>query len=254
MRNRDFLRLALGTSAIFVLGACGTTSGPAVSKRQLPPYEPPIAKSAFQTVRTTAYTHSEADHLAYGARNALGGQLHAASRPRRSASASLRALPAYQSGEQQNERVLNTDSDLLHFSMGAVTKSKTSKSPAKDSKSSKTKTKAKKAKPQPPQIGSAAADWSRWPAGTVFRVLSTGQTYKVDDYGWALAGRNTIDLYMASRSDMNEWGTRVEKIQVVKWGDRQESARLLAPRSDHRHIKRMLLQLEGREAEAAALD
>jgi hypothetical protein len=35
-----------------------------------------------------------------------------------------------------------------------------------------------------PRIGSAAADWSRWPAGTAFRLLSTGQIYRVDDYGW----------------------------------------------------------------------
>ena len=43
-------------------------------------------------------------------------------------------------------------------------------------------------------FGSAAADWSRWPAGTIFRVPPDRQLYKVDDYGWALSGRNTIDL------------------------------------------------------------
>ena len=61
---------------------------------------------------------------------------------------------------------------------------------------------------KPPQIGSAAADWSRWPAGTVFRLLSTGQNYRVEDYGWALSGRNTIDLYMANQREMNKWGAR----------------------------------------------
>ena len=37
-------------------------------------------------------------------------------------------------------------------------------------------------------IHSAAADWSRWPAGTIFRIRETGEIYRVDDYGWALAG------------------------------------------------------------------
>ena len=70
---------------------------------------------------------------------------------------------------------------------------------AKKNKKAKRGKLAQSRKPQP-RIGSAAADWSRWPVGTTFKVLSTGQVYKVDDYGWALAGRNTIDLYMASRA------------------------------------------------------
>ena len=78
-----------------------------------------------------------------------------------------------------------------------------------------------------PQIGSAAADWSRWPAGTVFRLISTGQVYKIDDYGWALAGRNTIDLYMPTPNEMNKWGARSEPIQILRWGDPDESLRLL---------------------------
>jgi len=39
-------------------------------------------------------------------------------------------------------------------------------------------------------------------------IVATGQIYQIDDYGWALAGRNTIDLYCPSRSEMNEWGVR----------------------------------------------
>ena len=98
----------------------------------------------------------------------------------------------------------------------------------------------------PPQIGSAAADWSRWPAGTVFRLLSTGQNYRVEDYGWALSGRNTIDLYMANQREMNSWGARAETIEVLKWGDPQESLQFLRRHQDYRHIKRMVLELEGR--------
>ena len=105
-----------------------------------------------------------------------------------------------------------------------------------------------------PQIGSAAADWSRWPAGTVFRLLSTGQVYKIDDYGWALAGRNTIDLYMPTRSAMNSWGAREEGIQILRWGNPNESLRLLQAHQSYRHIRRMVLELEGQSLEAAALE
>ena len=106
---------------------------------------------------------------------------------------------------------------------------------------------------RPPQIGSAAADWSRWPAGTVFRLLSTGQNYRVEDYGWALSGRNTIDLYMANQREMNVWGARQETIEILKWGDPRESLHFLHRHQDYRHIKRMVLELEGREKEAASL-
>ena len=104
-----------------------------------------------------------------------------------------------------------------------------------------------------PRIGSAAADWSRWPMGTTFRLLSTGQIYRVEDYGWALAGRNTIDLYMANRGDMNSWGARQEPIQVLHWGDPQQSLQFLQSHTDYKHIKRMVLELQGRDQEAASL-
>ena len=89
--------------------------------RKLPPYEKPIARSQFQRVRTTAYTHTESDHLQHGSQTCIGTTLR---------------------------------HDAVH---------------------------------------SAAADWSRWPLGTTFRILETGEICKVDDIGWALSGRNTID-------------------------------------------------------------
>ena len=89
--------------------------------------------------------------------------------------------------------------------------------------------------------------------GTTFRLLSTGQMYRVDDYGWALSGRNTIDLYMANSRDMNTWGARQETIQVLQWGDAQQSLQFLQSHQDYRHIKRMVLELEGREKQAADL-
>ncbi len=89
--------------------------------------------------------------------------------------------------------------------------------------------------------------------GTTFRLLSTGQVYRVEDYGWALSGRNTIDLYMANQRDMNTWGARQEPIQILGWGDPQQSLQFLQSHTDYKHIKRMVLELQGRDQEAAAM-
>ncbi|OAI41154.1 hypothetical protein AYO41_05505 [Verrucomicrobia bacterium SCGC AG-212-E04] len=102
-------------------------------------------------------------------------------------------------------------------------------------------------------FGSAAADWSRWPVGTTFRVQTTGQLYRVDDYGFALSGRNTIDLYTPTKGAMNQWGVRVVPIEILQWGDDQESLRILRPRQSYRHIRRMVLELEGNAAAAARM-
>ena len=102
-------------------------------------------------------------------------------------------------------------------------------------------------------LRAAAADWSRRPAGTVFRLLSTGQSYRVEDYGWALSGRNTIDLYMADQHEMNSWGAREETIEILQCDDPEESLQFLRRYQDYKHIKRMVLELEGRNKEAAAL-
>lgn len=143
-----------------LLGACAS--------RPLPKYEKPMARTQFQQVRTTAYTHTESDHLKHGRSTALGTRL--------------------QSGE----------------------------------------------------VKSAAADWSRWPAGTLFRIQETGELYQVDDYGWALAGTNTIDLYKPSRSAMNRWGVRRVTIENLRWGNPERSISVLRPRAKHAHVKRML--------------
>ena len=140
--------------------------------RSLPPYEKPIARTRFQTVRTTAYTHSERDHRRYGALTALGTPL----------------------------RYNKTHS--------------------------------------------AAADWARWPAGTIFRIQETGELCQVDDYGWALAGTNTIDLYKPSKWDMCRWGVRRVHIEVLEWGDPWASYRKLKPVRSCRHIKRMMWEIK----------
>jgi 3D (Asp-Asp-Asp) domain-containing protein len=95
-------------------------------------------------------------------------------------------------------------------------------------------------------INSAAADWSRWPLGTKFRLVETGEVYEVDDYGWMLSGTNTIDLYQPTRADMNRWGVRRVTIEILEWGDPDRSYAMLKPRARHAHVKRMVRQLEDR--------
>ena len=241
--------LALAVLAAFIaivfLSACGTT------QRPLPAYERPLSKTDFQNVRTTAYTHTESDHREYSNHNALGGELHAAGAPIHRAEAVTHATLAYEVPRAipVNETASHSP-QLQPFSMEETrTVTRTSKRAAKTPRSVK---RAVAVSP-PPQIGSAAADWSRWPAGTVFRLLSTGQSYRVEDYGWALSGRNTIDLYMANQHEMNSWGARQEAIEIVQWGDPEESLQFLRRHQDYRHIKRMVLELEGRDKEAAKL-
>ncbi len=160
----------------FVAGLIGLFFAGCAS-RPLPKYERPLARTEFQTVRTTAYTHSESDHIQYGSKCALGSQLRCGS------------------------------------------------------------------------VKSAAADWSRWPAGTTFRIQETGELYQVDDYGWALTGTNTIDLYKSSRSLMNSWGVRRVSIQVLDWGDPNRSLSILRPRGKYKHVQKMIAQLESRRSE-----
>ena len=155
--------------AALLLAGCATT-------RQLPPYEKPMARTPVQEVRTTAYTHTEADHIKHGRKTAAGTILRRG------------------------------------------------------------------------EVNSAAADWSRWPLGTKFHLVETGEVYEVEDYGWALAGTNTIDLYKPTRGHMNRWGVRRVTIEILEWGDPERSYAVLKPRDKHRHVKRMVRQLEDRYA------
>ena len=157
-------RILLLCAIILSVSGCST--------RKLPVFERPVAKTQFQHVRTTAYTHTEADHTPYGCQTAIGTTL--------------------QSGS----------------------------------------------------VSSAAADWSRWPKGTLFRICQTGEVCRVDDIGWAISGRNTIDLYKPSRYAMNAWGLRNVDIEILEWGSLDESLRILKPRAGHPHVKRMINQIE----------
>jgi hypothetical protein len=53
---------------------------------------------------------------------------------------------------------------------------------------------------------------------------------------------------------MNAWGAREEGIQILRWGNANESMRLLQAHQGYRHIRRMVLELEGQEAAAASLE
>lgn len=164
-------RLPIPAAAAVALLLAGCATG-----RKLPAYEKPIARAPVQQVRTTAYTHTESDHIKHGRQTASGTALRRG------------------------------------------------------------------------DVNSAAADWSRWPLGTKFRLAETGEVYVVDDYGWMLAGTNTIDLYQSSRAQMNQWGVRRATIEILEWGDPARSYAMLKPRTKFAHVKRMVRQLEDRYA------
>ena len=100
---------------------------------------------------------------------------------------------------------------------------------------------------------SAAADWSWMPLGTVFRMKSTGRTYKVEDYGSALVGRKTVDIYMPSNSKMNAWGVRQVDIEIIEMGCFQKSLAVLKPRQKSSHVRKMVAALQQRAVLSAPM-
>jgi 3D (Asp-Asp-Asp) domain-containing protein len=96
----------------------------------------PSAALLKLVVRTTAYAHTEADHIKYGNKSALGTVLE--------------YTPEY------------------HF---------------------------------------VAADWSRFPLGTKFKIKGYDRIFVVDGCGSALVGTQTIDIYLSTVDRMNHWGT-----------------------------------------------
>ncbi len=92
-------------------------------------------------------------------------------------------------------------------------------------------------------VMSAAADWSRWPLGTKFRIVATDEIFEIDDYGSALIGTGTIDLYKTNRLAMRQWGVRAVDIEVLEWGSRDRSLEVLAPRKRNRKVQAMIVAL-----------
>jgi 3D (Asp-Asp-Asp) domain-containing protein len=97
-------------------------------------------------------------------------------------------------------------------------------------------------------VRSAASDWSRFPLGTRFRIVSTTEEFIIDDYGSALIGTNTIDLYKTSRLEMRRWGVRHVDIDILEWGSDEQSVKVLKPRAKHSSVRRMLAALEKKKA------
>lgn len=130
-------------------------------------HHPTLGHSRSQ-IRTTAYTHTEDDHKAWGRKTALGTL--------------LRCTQDY---------------------------------------------------------NSAAADWSRFPVGTVFKIKGESTTYVVDDYGSALVGSDTIDIYRPSIGSMNNWGVRHVDIEIIKNGCFKRSKEILEDRQHVVHCAEM---------------
>jgi len=92
-------------------------------------------------------------------------------------------------------------------------------------------------------IHSAAADWSRYPVGTRFQIVETGEVCEIDDYGSALVGTDTIDLYKESRHQMRNWGVRIVHIRILTWGSPRRSLEILTPRARNSHVRPMIAAL-----------
>lgn len=156
--------LVLATLSVGLASCTSPVSSPSQSSPQV---------QRIHDVRTTAYTHTESDHVAYGVKTAAGSNLKYGS------------------------------------------------------------------------IRSAAADWSVYPVGTVFQIEGDPTMYEVDDYGSALVGTSTIDLYKPSKAAMNAWGVRHVSIKVVKWGSFIKSLALMKPREKKSpHVREMVRKLE----------
>jgi 3D (Asp-Asp-Asp) domain-containing protein len=95
-------------------------------------------------------------------------------------------------------------------------------------------------------VNSAAADWSRFPLGTKFRVRETGKVYQVDDYGSAMVGKDKVDLFMTDYGQVNRWGVRQVNLEIVEWGSVEKSLKILKPRAKAGHVRRMVEQLEAK--------
>ena len=130
------MRLLLAVAAVVSSLLCScSTSSPELAKAKV--YRSgQVDNATYYKVKTTAYSHVEADSLKYGKSNAAGG--------------------------------------TLKYGM----------------------------------VRSAAADWSVFPLGTVFKIEGEPYLYQVDDYGSALVGTKTIDLYKPNSDGIKQWGAR----------------------------------------------
>jgi len=99
---------------------------------------------------------------------------------------------------------------------------------------------------------SAASDWSRFPLGTRFRICSTREEFIIDDYGTALVGTSTIDLYKPTKLEMKRWGVRNVDIDILQWGSEEQSLKVLGPRAKHQTPRRMIAALQKKSVAPAS--
>ena len=149
--------------------SCGSTSNKSVASRGGKPVK---SASRINSVRTTAYTHTESDHVQYGAAAATGERLKYG------------------------------------------------------------------------RVRSAATDWSVYPVGTVFQIDGDPYMYEVDDYGSALVGTNTIDIYKPDKAEMRNWGVRNVNIKVLRWGSFSKSLAIMRDRTKNDHVRKMVQRIE----------
>jgi len=170
------LKVVLAATLALFCNACAT-SGDRGTVGNKSTYQGPIDKHGMPTlipksgqmkVRTTAYTHTEADSLQYGKKTAAGTTLKYG------------------------------------------------------------------------RVKSAAADWSRFPYGTIFKIDGDRTIYQVDDYGSALVGTSTIDIYKPCKRTMRHWGVRKVDIKILRWGSYQKSLDIMEERTRHRHVGTMV--------------
>lgn len=103
-------------------------------------------------------------------------------------------------------------------------------------------------------IRSAAADWSWLPLGTRFRMAGNPQQYVIEDYGSALVNRQTIDLYMPTRKMMNAWGVKFVDIEILEFGSKAMSLKLLEGRQRRKHVRTMVAQLRSQGVKVASAE
>lgn len=103
------------------------------------------------------------------------------------------------------------------------------------------------------KVRSAAADWSFYPVGTTFRIKGLPYLYVVDDYGSALLGTGTVDIYTPTKEIMGLWGRRNVELTVVQWGSFSRSAELLSQRTKFDHCRAMLANIVRQRPDLAAV-
>ena len=103
------------------------------------------------------------------------------------------------------------------------------------------------------RVRSAAADWSFYPVGTVFRIKGMKPLFVIDDYGSALTGTGTIDIYKPSKDNMNQWGRRNVEITVLQWGSFRRSAEILSSRTKFEHCRQMLANINRQRPDLASV-